>query len=135
MDTPGETKTLQPKSTGSYGTVEQDGGRQEPTASPSGQNGQKNTQNTEATSTQNEGEGETEETTEILSGQNRQNTQNTQASSTQTGGEGETQASSEKKRPSGEEVRAWWKTALDTFNCCYKGVDTSLDIVHEVEKI
>ena len=57
---------------------------------------------------------------------------NTETTGTQTGGE--TQASSEGKHPSSEEVRAWWKTALDTFNCCYKGVDTSLDIVHEVEK-
>ena len=133
MDTSGETKTLQPESTGSYGSVEQDGGRQEPTASRSGLNGE-NTQNTEATSTKNEGEGEIEEATESHSGQNGKNTQNTRAASAQTGDGEETKASSEGKRPSAEEVRAWWKTAIDTFNCCYKGVDTSLDIVHEVEK-
>ena len=143
MATPGGTKTSQPESTGNNGAVKQDGDMQETTESPSGQNGQfttatpGETETSEPESTRNndavEQDGDMQETTANPSGENVQNTQTTQATSTQTGGDGETQASSEGKRPSPEEVRAWWKTVLDTFNCCYKGVNTSLDIAHEVE--
>ena len=83
------TKTLQPGPTGNYGAVEQN--NQQPISQ--------------------------QPTASSSGGNENAKNGNTESAGTQTGTAGETQASSG-KCPSSEECRAWWKTALETFNCC-----------------